>query len=136
MGRIGGDDLAGDQPIEQHADGGQVLLDRRLLEVLAERLDIGGDVERLDIGDLADLVLVAPGEEPHGGAIVRHARVFVADGGGEEFQKAARGLVAGASAITRGTTTPWRPATLFSGRDRAGTRAFDWRSDSMALSVT
>ena len=41
-----------------------MLLDRWFLEILAERLDIGGDVERLDIGDLADLVPVAPGEEP------------------------------------------------------------------------
>ena len=41
-----------------------MLLDRRLLEILAERLDIGGDVQRLDVGDLADLVMVAPGEEP------------------------------------------------------------------------
>jgi hypothetical protein len=39
VGRIGGDDLAGDQPVEQHADSGEVLLDRRLLEILAERLD-------------------------------------------------------------------------------------------------
>ena len=49
MGRIGRDDLAGDQPVEQHADGGQVLLDRRLLELLPKTLDIGGDVQRLDI---------------------------------------------------------------------------------------
>ena len=62
--RVGGDDLAGDQPVEQHADGGQVLLDGRLLEILAERLDVGGDVQRLDVGELADLVLLAPGEEP------------------------------------------------------------------------
>ena len=34
MRRIGGDDLAGDQPVEQHADRGEVLLDRRLLESL------------------------------------------------------------------------------------------------------
>ena len=102
---------------------------------LPERLDVGGDVHRLDVGDLAELVLVAPGEEPADGAVVGHARVRVADGGGEEFDEAARGLVAGIG-DQRGTTTPWRPATLFSGRDRAGTRAFDWRSDSMALSVT
>jgi hypothetical protein len=52
-------------------------------------------VERLDIGDLADLVLIAPGEEAHGGVVTGMPRVLVADGGGEEFQKAARGLVAG-----------------------------------------
>ena len=34
------------------------------LAILAcERLDIGGDVERLDIDELADLVRVDPGEE-------------------------------------------------------------------------
>ena len=82
MGRIGGDDLAGDQPVEQHADGGEVLLDRRLFKILAERLDIRGDMQRLDIGDLADLVPVAPGEEPHDGVVIllRHkfltARAF------------------------------------------------------------
>jgi hypothetical protein len=37
------------------------LLDRRLLEILAERLDIGSDMQRLDIGDLADLVTIDPG---------------------------------------------------------------------------
>jgi hypothetical protein len=71
-----------------------VLLDRRLFKILAERLDIGGDVQRLDIGDFADLVPVAPFEEPHDGVVIGLSRV-VADGGGEEFQKAARGLVAG-----------------------------------------
>jgi hypothetical protein len=44
VGRIGGDHLARDQPVEQHADGGEVLLDRRLLKILADRLDMGGDV--------------------------------------------------------------------------------------------
>ena len=94
MGRIGGDDLAGDQPVEQHPDGGEVLLDRRLLEILAERLDIGGDVQRLDIGNLADLVVVAPGEEPSCSPVIGHAGVLVADGGGEKLEEAPRGLVA------------------------------------------
>ena len=67
LATIGGDDLAGDQPIDHHADGGQVLLDRRLLKVLAERFDIGGDVERLDVGELAEFVAIAPVEEPHDG---------------------------------------------------------------------
>src|SRR5271166_2614443 len=62
----------GDQPVEQHADGGKVLLDRRLLEILPKRLDIGRDMQRLDIGDLADLVVIAPGEETDTGTIIRH----------------------------------------------------------------
>ena len=55
LAAIGGDDLAGDQPIDQHADGGQVLLARRLLIVLTERFDVGGDMQRLDVSDLAIL---------------------------------------------------------------------------------
>jgi hypothetical protein len=107
MGLIGGDDLAGDEPVEQHADGGQVLFDRRLFEVLAERLDIGGDMERLDIGDLADLVPVAPFEEPHGGPVIGLPCVLVADGGGEEFQKAQRGLVASRGDHARSAALFW-----------------------------
>jgi hypothetical protein len=41
-----------------------VLLDRRLLIILPKTLDIGSDVQRLDVGDLAKLVMVALGEEP------------------------------------------------------------------------
>jgi len=61
--RIGGDDLAGYQPIEQHADGRQVLLDRRLLEIPAKGLDIGRHMQRLDVGELPEPVALAPGEE-------------------------------------------------------------------------
>ena len=101
LATIGGDDLAGDQPVEQHADGGEVLLDRRFFKILAERLDIGRDVERLDIGDLADLMMVDPGEEPNDGVIIGRPRVLVADGGGEELEEAARGLVTGLDDHTR-----------------------------------
>ena len=94
MSRIGGDDLAGDQPVKQHAYGGEVLLDRRLLEILAKSLDISGHVQRFDIGDLANLVMVAPGEERRGGPVIGHAGILVADGGGEELEETARGFVA------------------------------------------
>ena len=47
--RVSGDDLAGDHPVEQHADRRQVLLDSRLFEILSKRLDVGGDVQRLDV---------------------------------------------------------------------------------------
>jgi hypothetical protein len=111
--RIGRDDLARDPPVEQHANGGQVLLDRRFLEILAHRLDIGRDVQRLDIGDLADLVMVAPGEEPRGGPVIGHAGIFVADGGGEELEEVAGGLVAGGGDHAR-------HQNAIAGRDRAG----------------
>jgi hypothetical protein len=48
-GGIAGKDAAGDESIEQHPDGGEVLLDGRFRHPLLERLYIGGDVERLDI---------------------------------------------------------------------------------------
>jgi hypothetical protein len=95
MGRIGGDDLTGHQPIEQHPNARQMLFDRRFLEIRSKRLDIGRDVQRLDVGQLADLVLLAPGEEPAGGRHVGHACVPVTDGGGEELQEAPRRMLAG-----------------------------------------
>jgi len=57
MRRIGCEDLAGDEPVEQHADGRKVLLDGRLLEVLAEAADISGwPVQEAEL-------LVGPGAE-------------------------------------------------------------------------
>jgi hypothetical protein len=39
--------------------------------------------------------MLAPSEEPTDGVHVGRPRVFVADGGGEEFQEATRGMLAG-----------------------------------------
>ena len=68
-------------------------------------------MQRLDVGDLADLVMVAPGEEPSCSLVIGHAGVFVADGGGEEFEEAAGGLVAGGGDDTAapGCRRGWRP---------------------------
>ena len=53
-------------------------------------------MHRLDIGQLLDILApIAPGEEAPAGMKVRGARVLVVDGDGEEFEKAARGFVAG-----------------------------------------
>jgi hypothetical protein len=67
---------AGDQPIEQHADGGKVLLDGRLRHSLLERLYIGGDVERLDIDQRPDPGGIEPGEEVRDGPVIA-MRVFL-----------------------------------------------------------
>ena len=72
-----------------------MLLDGWLLEVVFQRLDIGGDAQRLDVGELADTVALAPGEEPVDRMQVGHAGVLVANGGGEEFREAASGVLAG-----------------------------------------
>ena len=52
-------------------------------------------MQRLDVGELAELVMLAPGEEPADRMQVGRPRVLVADGGGEEFQEAAGRVVAG-----------------------------------------
>ena len=63
---------------------------------LPERLDIGGDVHRLDVGQLADAWCWShQAKNRPAGPVVGRAGVLVADGGGEEFEEAARGLVAG-----------------------------------------
>ena len=95
VGRVGSDDLAGDQPVEQHADRGQVLLDRRLRHGVLKVLYIGRHVQRLDIGDAANAMPVAPAEKIANRTVVSHAGVLVANGGGEELEESARGLVAG-----------------------------------------
>ena len=63
MRGIEGDDLADDEPVGQHADRGQVLLDGRLLMRRADRFQIRADVERLDLDEIGDAPGVAPGEE-------------------------------------------------------------------------
>ena len=70
-------------------------LDRRLLELFPQRLNIGRDVQRLDVGELTDAVVLAPGEEFSHRMQVGRAGVPIADGSGEEFQEAARRVVAG-----------------------------------------
>jgi hypothetical protein len=66
VGRVGGQHLADDEPVEQMADGGQVLLDGRLGGRGLQRLDVGRDVDRLDIGDLGQAISFEPGEERAG----------------------------------------------------------------------
>ena len=46
--------LADDEPVEQHADRSKVLLDGRLLKILAERADVGRDMHRLDRDELIE----------------------------------------------------------------------------------
>jgi hypothetical protein len=92
--RIDGEDLADDQPVEQHADRGQVLFHRGLRGRHLKRLYIGGDVNRLDIVELANAVLLDPGEEVAHGPVIGHPGVFVADLGGEKLNEASRRVIA------------------------------------------
>jgi len=76
--RVSGHHLAGDEPVEQHAHGGELLLDARRRMGLLERLYISGDIERPDRGQRQPAIL-APGEELAAGPRVSPARVRVAD---------------------------------------------------------
>jgi len=109
VGRVDGEYAAGNEPVEAHADGGEVLFYRGLGHPGAERLDIGGDVERLDVGELADLVPVDPGKELRDGPVIGHPGVLIADGGGEEFEEAAdRGVARAGDRRRHGqAATPW-----------------------------
>jgi hypothetical protein len=86
------DDVTGHQPVEQHAERGQVLLDRRRRKLSLQVLDKGGDVKRFNAGELGDAAGLAPMREAAGGIQVRQARVLVIDLGGEEFKDAPGGL--------------------------------------------
>jgi hypothetical protein len=48
VGRVMGEDLADDQIVEEHPEGGEVLLDRGGGELTGELLNIGGDEEGLE----------------------------------------------------------------------------------------
>jgi hypothetical protein len=93
MRRVDSEDLADDQPVEQHANGRKVLLHRRLGGRRLQRLDIGRDVDRLDIGEFADLVLLDPGKKVAHGPVIGHAGIFVSDLCGEEFEEAAGRMI-------------------------------------------
>ena len=54
MSRVDGEDLTDNQPVEQHADRGQMQFYGRLGRRRLQHLYIGGDVDRLDVGEFAD----------------------------------------------------------------------------------
>jgi hypothetical protein len=49
MGRIGFDHMAGHEPVEQHANRGQVLVNGWGREFVLQVVDEGRDMERLDL---------------------------------------------------------------------------------------
>jgi len=94
-GRVDWHDLAGDEPIEQMPDRGEPLFDARRGQFARGRLDPRRDVHRLDGGDRRHAGARAPAEKFIGGAGIGPARVRVADVGGEEFEEAHAGTLAG-----------------------------------------
>ncbi len=88
MGGIGVYDVAGDQPIKQHADRGQVLLHGRFGMRAAELLDVGCDVHGRHPSQVPQTSFRAPGREGLDSFEIGAASVRVADVDGEEFPKA------------------------------------------------
>jgi hypothetical protein len=80
--------MANHQPVEQLADGSEMLFDGRLLITGLQAFDVISNVQRLDI-DEPNLVTVAPGDD---GVQIGPRGVSVADSGGEVFQKSTRVL--------------------------------------------
>jgi hypothetical protein len=81
--RVGGHDLAGDRMVEEHAQDGQVLLDRGHVQFLAELLDVGGDMHRGEFLQ-AEVVGLAPAGEAVDRLGVGLTGVRIADGGGDD----------------------------------------------------
>ena len=91
MGRIYLDDVADDQPIEQHAQRRQVLLNRGRRELSFQLFEESRDMGGFDRAASSSMRLAPLGEAP-GGVHVRLARVVVVELGGEEFEEAPGGL--------------------------------------------
>jgi hypothetical protein len=91
MGRVDFENLAGDEPVEEHSKGGQVLLHRGRGHLALQVLDEGGDVKGLDAGQLGQAVGVAPVGKAAGRIQIASAGVVVVDLCGEEFQEAPGG---------------------------------------------
>src|ERR1039458_7609488 len=81
------------QPVEQHPDTSQMLLDRGSRPLALQLLDVGRDVHRLDAPEFANPLPFAPAQEGRGRPRIRRPRVLVADVDGEEFEEAPRGPI-------------------------------------------
>ena len=91
-GRVDRHHLAGDQPVEQHAHRGELLLHARRPVFLLQRIHPGRHVEGSDRSE-REAALFAPDEEASAGPGISPARVGVVDVGGEEFDVAPAGGV-------------------------------------------
>ena len=96
------DDLADDEPVEEHADGGEVLLDRGLGVAVLELLDVPGDGHRFDRLEIRVALALAPGKKRDGVAEVRAAGMRVLNVDGEVFGEAVAGVRSGGVDDRRG----------------------------------
>ena len=75
---------------------------------LPQLLDIGGHMHRLDVSELVKAASLAPAEKIGNRPDVGCPGVAVADGGGEELDEAAGGVLAGGGHLPRDQAVPPR----------------------------
>ncbi len=80
------------EPVKEHFEPGEVLFDGGLGLLLAEELDVGGDVKRLDGGE-GEALGMAPREEGGGIAEIGFPRIGITDLIGKEGEKGLGGLL-------------------------------------------
>ncbi len=94
VGGIEGKDLADHHPVEQHPQSGQPHLHRGFGLSLQLQLDEGGNVDRLDLGEIQDAELGTEGGELPDRLHVGAAGVGIADMRAEEVAHPGSGLPA------------------------------------------
>lgn len=94
--RIHRDYLAGDEPVEEHADGREVLFHGRSGTLTLKLLYIGSNHHRVELIEHCDPVTVAPSEELSNRLSVSRSGVFVSNRRREEFEEPPRCAFAGA----------------------------------------
>ena len=100
-GRIAANHLANNQPIIEHPDRRQVLLDAWRRACLTEILDVAGDMHRLDGIKTPQPSLLAPAEEFRHRPGIGSPGIGIADIGGEELDKADGGVLSGRGDLHR-----------------------------------
>src|SRR5262249_55205172 len=112
-------DLPGDQKIEQHTDGGQVLFDSgrggRML------LDVGGNENGIELFEFDNVALLAPAEKLGHSVSVGSARILVADVLAVKNSIKRQAAPSPARAIGGGSCS--KPARARSRRGGVGTKA-------------
>ena len=89
---IGREHLVDHEPVEEHPQGGKLLLDRGRGEPCREFLNIGGDVDGPDLHERSDPVRGAPSPEAGDRLGIGFPGMGIAELGGEEFQDAFLGI--------------------------------------------
>jgi hypothetical protein len=92
MGRIRVDNMAGHQPIEEHPDRGQVLLDGGWRELVLQVVHESDNVARLDLRELVKVFGSVPAGKTTGRVHIGSSRMGVVDLGREKLEEAARGF--------------------------------------------